>query len=135
MYAQATAAIAAARANLAGSSYAFATWDGALWMQGETDATDPVKAADYDRNLADFLHDARTDWNVANFVVGRIGDGAALPYSLYVRDAEWSDDQTDPAMVSFKTIGFPLQPDGLHYDADGQLMLGASFYSAWAASL
>ena len=41
MYAQATAAIAAARANLAGSSYAFATWDGALWMRTTT-ATSPT---------------------------------------------------------------------------------------------
>jgi hypothetical protein len=131
MYDIATASVHAAHDNLNGSSYAFGAWNGLLWMQGETDATDPTKAANYQTNLADFISHARTDWNVTPVVVGRITDSAALPDSLAVRQGEFGVDQADAHVTSFKTIGFEMQADGEHYDANGHVSLGEGFYDNW----
>jgi len=130
MFDQATASFDAARHNLDGSAYAFTRWDVAEWMQGETDATDQAKALAYGVNLADFLSHARAEWDVTQFVVGRISDSTALPYNLDVRQAQWNVDQVDAGMVSFKTIGLAMQPDTIHV-AD-QIGLGDGFFSAWA---
>jgi len=131
MYDIATASIHAAHDNLIGSPYAFTNWDAIERMQGETDATDQTKADAYAANLAEFATDARTDWNAPEIVVGRITDTAGT-YNLTVRQAQWGDDQSDSQMVSFKTIGFEMQSDNLHYDANGQISLGNAFYDAFA---
>lgn len=131
MFDAATASADAARANLGPTPYAFARWDAVMWMQGETDATDPTKAAAYQANLTDAVAHMRAGWDVEAVVVGRIGVAGA--WSDQVRVAQWSVDQADPNLVSFKTIGFELQSDGLHYDAAGQLSLGAAFYDGWLA--
>jgi hypothetical protein len=129
MYDQATATIHAAQANLQASAFAFKAWDAVAWSQGETDATDPAKAAAYGANLTELIADARRDWGVEDFVVSRISDTGAA--SLAVRQAEWAVDQADPHAASFKTIGFGLQPDLIHYDAAGQMALGDGFYDGW----
>jgi hypothetical protein len=134
MYATATATINAARHNLDGGPYAFTAWDRLDWMQGETDAQSAAKAAAYGVNVRDFITHARTDWSVEDVVVARITDSTALPYSLDVRQAEWNLDNGDAPMAdvhTFKTIGFGMQADGLHYDAAGQLALGQGFFDAW----
>jgi hypothetical protein len=130
----ATASVTAAKAALAGTAHAFAGWDAALWMQGETDATDPVKAQAYEANARELIADARAAWNVGAFIIGRIGDGPALPFSHAVRDAEWDLDHGLAAVAgvqTFKTIGFETQADELHLDARGQLALGHAFYDSW----
>ncbi len=129
MFDRATASVDSARANLDGSPYAFARWDVLDWMQGETDATDPVKAGAYAANLTDFASHARAAWDVTPIAVGRITDTAGT-WSLQVRDAEWQVDQLDAHLVSFKTIGFEMQADHLHYDAAGQVALGRAFFDA-----
>ncbi len=131
MYDIATASVHAAQANLNGTPYAFTNWNAIEWMQGETDATDLAKANAYAANLAEFATDARADWNAPELVVGRITDTAGA-YNLTVRQAQFGDDQTDSQMVSFKTIGFEMQADNLHYDATGQIQLGNAFYDAFA---
>jgi hypothetical protein len=132
MFDAATSAEEAARRNLDATPYAFAEWDGLLWMQGETDATDPAKANAYAANERAFIAAAREAWHVDDVVVGRIG--AAGAWSEVVRDAQWNLDHGDDPMTgveSFRTIGLPMQPDGLHYDAAGQVALGAAFYGGW----
>lgn len=134
MFDFATAAIDAARANLNGTAYAFSQWDGTLWMQGEDDALSATKAAAYQTNLGDFLDEIRSEWMEdasGAVVVGRITDSSSLPYSLDVRVAQWAEDQADPNMASFKTIGFAMQPDTVHYAASGHVALGAAFYDGW----
>jgi hypothetical protein len=132
MFDTATASVKAAMHNLDGTAYAFSHWDAALWMQGETDATDASKANAYTANLTGFLASARQAWSVTDFIVGRISDSPALAESLAVRQAEWNVDQSDAHMTSFKTIGNELQADGIHYDAAGQVQLGGQFFDAWA---
>lgn len=129
MFDLATASVDAARSNLDSTSYGFAHWDALDWMQGETDATDAAKAAAYGVNLTDLVAHARAAWDVTQVVVGRITDTAGT-WSLSVREGEWQVDQLDGHLVSFKTIGFEMQPDQLHYDAAGQLALGAAFFDA-----
>lgn len=134
MFDAATASAHTAQANLAGTPYAFAAWDAVMWMQGETDATDPAKAATYGADVRALISAARSAWSVSEVVVGRITDSAALPYSLDVRNAEWNLDSGDAPVAgvhTFKTIGFEMQPDGVHYDAAGQIALGAAFYDGW----
>lgn len=126
----------AARANLGGGPYAFSAYDALFWMQGETDAGDAADAAAYATNLAGFLAAARSDWmnDPAGYVgIGRITDASSLPYSLDVRQAQWQVDQVDTRAESFKTIGFEMQADGVHYAAAGQLALGQAFYDNWIA--
>lgn len=125
-----TASVDAARHNLDGTAYAFSRWDAVEWMQGETDATDAAKAAAYGTNLTDFLSHARADWDVTEFVIGRISDSTALPYNLAVRNNQFGVDQADANAVSFKTIGLAMQPDTIHV-AD-QIGLGDRFFDAWA---
>lgn len=134
MYASATVAIQTAMHNLDGTGFAFDHYDKVDWMQGETDATDPVKAAAYGANVRELIAEARQDWSVDQFVVGRITDTAGA-WSDEVRGAQWTLDNGDAPLAdvhSFKTIGFGMRPDGLHYDAAGQLALGQGFYDGWA---
>jgi hypothetical protein len=131
MFDLATASAEAARHNLDGTAYAFSAWDLAGFMQGETDATDPAKAAAYATNVRAFIGEARTAWRVDQFVVARITDSAALPYSQAVREAQWNLDNGDAPLAdvhTFKTIGFGMQADGLHYDASGAVALGQGFF-------
>jgi hypothetical protein len=105
-----------------------------FWMQGETDAGNATTAAAYDDNLVGFFAAARAEWmGDANGYIGfgRITDTAG-PYSADVRVAQWAVDQADGHAESFKTIGFGMQADGVHYSAPGQVALGDGFYDAWA---
>lgn len=132
MYDRATAVVGAAKAQLVGSPYAFDHFDAMMWMQGETDATDPAKAAAYNSNLTGFLAEARFDWGVTEVVAGRITTGAGAPAdNLAVRVAQWDVDAADAHLATFKTIGDDMQADGIHYAAAGHISLGDAFYDGW----
>jgi hypothetical protein len=134
MYAIATAAVNAARSALVGGQYAFTTYDAVLWMQGEQDATDATAASHYATNIRAFIASARTDWGFTPFIAARISDSPALPFAVTVRQAVWNLDNGDDPLAgvsTFKTIGFGMQPDHLHYDMAGHLSLGDAFYDAW----
>jgi hypothetical protein len=130
MFDNASAALRAAKLSLAGTMWAFDSWDLLAWGQGETDATDPGKAAAYGDNLHDFVQHARDDWGVEDIALMRIGGQPA--HSLAVRTAQWAIDQEDPHIASFRTIGLPTRPDAIHYDAAGHLAVGRGFFDAWA---
>lgn len=131
MYDITTAAVTASRANLDGSEFSFSQWDAVLWMQGEQDATNLADAQAYQANLTAFIAAAREDWSVERFVLGRITDSVALPYNSQVRQAQWAVPQEDANVHSFKTIGFGMQPDHIHYSGVGHLALGNSLFYAY----
>lgn len=132
MFASTTAAASAAMHNLDGTPYAFSHYDAALVVLGTNDATIPAYADAYYANLGVFDPAARAAWHVDRLVEARITDEPGLAEdNLTVRQAQWQADQDDAAMVSFKTIGFGLQADHVHYDAAGQLALGAAAYDGW----
>lgn len=131
MFDRATASANAAMHSLDGTPHAFDHWDVLMWGQGETDATDPAKAAAYGPNVREFITDARAAWHVDEVVVMRITDTAG-PYSLPVRQAQWNLDNGDdpmPGVHTFKTIGIAMRPDGIHY-AD-HITLGGDFFDGW----
>lgn len=132
MFASTTHAAEAARLNLAGTPHAFEQYDAAFPGLGENDATDPAKAAAYFDNLVAFNAAARSAWRVTKLVEYRITEGAGAPAdNLAVRQAQWQADQLDPDLVTFKTIGFAMLEDKVHYARDGQLALGQGNYDGW----
>lgn len=133
MFASTTHAAQAAWANVHGGPWSFDHYDAAMIVLGENDAEVPAYAQAYQTNLHAFDAAARANWNVQSLIESRIEDTMGAPADNYaVRVAQWAEDQADPLMASFKTIGFEQQPDHVHYDAAGQIALGDAFYKAWA---
>lgn len=110
-----------------------------LWMQGESDATELQSAMNYHRNLTDLITAAKRDWMNdphGAFVLGRISDSPSLPYNYEVRSAQWlvlqeQHPSVGGSVMSFRTIGFGMQPDGIHYSESGHVALGSAFYDNW----
>lgn len=101
-----------------------------VWMQGEADAADPARAAAYRANLTALLAAIRERWAKADtpVVVGRIPDFGAQ--AAQVRAAQAQVDAADPLTVTADAEGLPMQPDGLHIAAAGQLRLGEAMAAA-----
>lgn len=107
---------------------------GVFWMQGEQDGLTSSAASAYDDNLVDFFSAVRAEWMhdpAGAIVFGRISDSASIPYNSDVRVAQWAVDQADTNASSFKTIGYAMQADGVHYAAAGHVSIGTSFYNGW----
>lgn len=129
------AAIDAARAAYQVAQGSPAPEVSAVFFMGmEADALDAAKAAAAAGNLPPFLAAIRSEWmdDPSGYVaMGRISDSASLPHSLDVRVAQWSADQADTNLATFKTIGFGMQADTVHYDAAGHVSLGSAFHTAF----
>ena len=102
------------------------------WMQGESDATSSLYATPYGANLSAFITKVRTDWGDANtrIIVGRIATAAGSD-SATVRSGE-------AAAVSGTTLAALVDTDsygliGIHYDAAGNISMGADMYAAYKA--
>lgn len=118
--------------NLDGSQFAFNHYEAAFIGLGENDATHPQMAAAYLSNLMDFNAAAREQWNVSKLVEYRITEGpGASADNLIVRQAQWQAAQIDDHLVTFKTIGFTMQSDNIHYAMAGQVALGDADYDGW----
>lgn len=107
---------------------------GVLWLQGEADAADPAMAAAYGRNLTDLIATVRRRWAAEDAVVvlAKIPDWGGQAQE--VRAAQAAVDAADALTVSVDAQGLPMQPDGLHIAADGQLRLGEAMALALAAA-
>lgn len=129
LYASTTHAVNAAMHNLDGTQFAFDRYDALEVGLGENDAVNHAWASAYATNLTSFISAAREDWHVTNVIMNRINDQVGAPEdNLAVRVAQFGVDQADDHVSSFKTIGFEMQPDQLHYDATGQIALGHGFF-------
>lgn len=105
-----------------------------FWGQGESDAGTQEGAAAYHDNLEDFLAHVRSDWMhdpAGKVVASRITDSPWLNHNLAVRQAQWQVDQEDANLVTYKTIGFDMQPDLIHFDAGGHIARGHADYAAF----
>lgn len=132
MFQSATRTINAAMHNLDGSQFAFDHYDAAFVGLGENDAVNHQMAADYLPNLIEFNAAARQAWHVTDLVEYRITEGAGSPSdNLAVRQAQWQADQADPDLITFKTQGFAMLSDGIHYAEAGHIALGNANYDAW----
>lgn len=126
-------AASAAMHTLDGGPYAFDHYDVAFVVLGSNDAANHAYAESYAANLGVFDPAAREAWHVAELVMPRISDHVGTAEdNLLVRVAQWAVDQADPHMTSFKTIGYAMADDGIHYaHPDGFIALGLGSYDAW----
>lgn len=129
-FASTTHAANAAMHNLDGTQFAFTHYEAGFVGLGENDAVNHDMATAYLANLNAFNFAARAAWHVDELVEYRIttGAGAAADNQL-VREAQWQADQSDDHLVTFKTIGYSMRPDGVHY-AD-HVQLGNADYDGW----
>lgn len=119
----------AATAELAGARKAApaAGVRAVLWMQGETDAAVPAKAAAYQANLTAFVRDVRSRWGGQTIAIAQI-DRRGGGWNQ-VRGAQATiAAAADIALVD--TDAFPRQPDGVHLTAKAQVQLGDAFFEA-----
>jgi hypothetical protein len=127
----------AALANLTANGIAYEV-DGLVWMQGESDTYNDAYAPKYKDNLTNFIGTVRglygADLDVA---IGLIRND--LPTSRtnldLVRNAQRAVVGADPRsfLVDTDALGLGsnvLKPDGVHYNANGQVLLGNAFANA-----
>lgn len=111
---------------------------GMIWMQGERDSKFSDMAAAYQMNLTTFITTARTDFGAPDmpFVAGRINPPVSdYPYVATVRSAQEAITLPDYSWINTddlqKIDGTPLT--GVHYNTQGQLILGQRFADALIA--
>ena len=103
---------------------------GCLWMQGESDSRYRIAAAEYQVNLTRLIADLRADLDRPRlpFVIGRVNPaGDRFVHLSSVRAAQATVAQTRPQVSLVDADGLSKHADGIHYDTEGQLELGARF--------
>ncbi|MCK5810618.1 MAG: hypothetical protein KAH00_05985 [Cocleimonas sp.] len=111
-----------------------AQFAGILWMQGETDARYSNAAHTYARNLSKFVRALRKELNSPSlaFFMGEVDPPAtAFPYREMVRTAQRRSTASIKNSRLVSTRGLAKRSDRLHYNAAGQLALGARFAKAF----
>jgi hypothetical protein len=106
---------------------------GMIWMQGETDAADIIKANAYAANLKNLINSVRGDFSSPKlpFVLGRITDLSIYPNFpgvALVRNAQESVSEVVGHAAWINTDDLAMNPAAPgHYDAAGQIELGRRF--------
>lgn len=100
------------------------------WMQGEADARNDFAAEEYDLNLKNLINSVRVDFNESDlpFIFGIINP----PKSSYrnvdvVRNRQKSVGVSVKNTYLINTDDLSKNQDGVHYNSEGQLMLGRRF--------
>lgn len=101
-----------------------------VWIQGEADAMDASAARAYRANLTALIKAMRQGWREpgAPVVLARIPDFGA--HASEVRAAQAAVDDADTLTFSVDAQGLPMQADGLHIAAAGQVRLGQALAEA-----
>jgi hypothetical protein len=116
---------------------------GICMMQGESDALDPALAARYHDLLFELVVQLRHDIKLAGadggrlppFVLGLVDPAltaTGFPAVQAVRTAQQAVVGELPGCAAVETGAFEVQPDGVHFSANGVLALGRGFASALA---
>ena len=106
---------------------------GLLWLQGETDACDPVEGLEYEANLIDFIADFRSDLGVDDLpiIIAQINDSDCWDdgdkQGPYIRATQKKVAESDPYAAWFITSD--LDP-GFHYDSPSHVVIGQRFAEA-----
>lgn len=114
---------------------------GFFWMQGESDASHPEMAQNYESNLTHFIQTIRQDFNRPNlpFIYGMVhfGNQHEKPNNTInccgdiVRSAQINVQTTIPHTRAVETRNLSLNRDLLHFDSNGILTIGNLFSDAW----
>lgn len=103
-----------------------------FFISGPNDSFDPIRADVYQTNetaLFAGIRDAWMDDPNGHIIFNRMTEVG--PYNFTVRVAQWNVDQVDVYAESFKTIGYDMMADGIHYSDIGRIQLGHGFYDTW----
>lgn len=109
---------------------------GAAWMQGEADARDPTHASDYEENLLALANALRSRYGSDfRFAIGEINISDAKMLSDYqfaaqVQSGQAAVSETSPLNFFIDTTDLNLLSDGVHFDAESQVLLGKRFAAA-----
>ncbi|WP_269523299.1 sialate O-acetylesterase [Coraliomargarita parva] len=110
---------------------------GGCWLQGETDAANATRAANYENNFSTFLADLNsqlTDWGYDTsdmLTVCALIRTASGTYAGTVRTAQQTVIEGQGNATWFDTDDLSMQGDNLHYDAAGIATLGERFAAAF----
>jgi len=136
-----TQTVETALANLTSQGIAYEI-KGLVWMQGESDVWTADFAAAYEQNLTQLIDDIRMRYgSELTIAIGLIrGDLPADERSplAMVRVAQRAVATADSQVVLVDTDALGhgnvvMQPDAVHYNAAGQVLLGTAFANALAA--
>lgn len=116
-----------------------------FWLQGEADAWSSASVAErYEANLAGFIEHLRVDLVSADlpFIFGRLHRNVwKSPYGITpanlatIRAAQEAVAAAVPHVCLVDTDNLTLIADSVHFDASGELMIGARFAAAYLATL
>jgi len=103
---------------------------GMTWMQGESDANS-WSAGSYSNNLTNFIEDFRmTFGSDIPFVIGRLSTMQTALTNTYlpvIRSAQETVVATVSNTALVDTDSYSVKTDNLHFDANGQQLLGKDF--------
>ena len=105
-----------------------------FWMQGERDARYPAAAAEYEANLVTFIEAVRRDLHAPGlpFIYGQVNPpSASYQGAAAVRLAQNRAERRVGNAKLVSTDGLTKGADGVHYDAQGQMVLGRRFAEAY----
>jgi hypothetical protein len=109
-------------------------WAGFIWLQGETDAMTPSLANSYQKNLENLIKDIRT--KVAKpdlpIILPLITTLSIWTDNAKIRGADLVMKQTLKNVDTLETKDYST-PDGMHYNAAGQLKIGQISALRWLA--
>ena len=102
--------------------------EGMIWMQGESDTSKTSYGLVYETNLTDFITDIRATYGTnLPFVIGTVSINQQLNPITLVRQAQENVASNDYYSGLVITDTFPLLTDDMHFNAEGQQMLGSRF--------
>ena len=108
--------------------------DAIFWMQGESDAMNKFRAAQYGNRLSQFIHSLRRDLRSPSsmFVIGQInpvGNGFPMVNQIQRKQQQVNARVWNTRLVS--SYGLGKNNDKVHYSAQGQVELGRRFANAY----
>jgi hypothetical protein len=105
-----------------------------LWVQGENDSLSEPLAKAYQVNLAALFVAVRSRIGDAKTAIlcNKLDDAPRWTFYELVREAEQNVIANLPQAALVETRDLPLQGDQMHFSADGQVLLGARMYEAYA---
>lgn len=106
---------------------------GVLWMHGERDTKSKQLADDYENQLTSLVSMLKSDFKNPNLpvVIGRISIPKAFrPAVTEVRNAQQNVANRSPSISIISTDDLSTGSDKVHFDTNGQLLLGQRFAQA-----
>ncbi len=109
-------------------------WAGFVWLQGETDAMTQSLANAYETNLGNLIKDIRAKVATPDLpvILPLITTLSIWTYNAKVRGADLVMKQNLENVDTLETKDYPT-PDGMHYNAAGQLKIGQISALRWLA--